>query len=51
MLAADGPTPKALTGFYPIEAASLHEAVRIVSNLPAARKGAVESRPVIELDR
>ncbi len=52
VVTGDGPyaeTKEALTGFYLIEAADLDEAVRIVSDLPAAWGGAVELRPVIEL--
>lgn len=52
VVTADGPyaeTKEALTGFYLIEAADLDEAVRIAADLPAARGGAVELRPVIEM--
>ncbi len=52
VVTTDGPyaeTKEALTGYYLIEAADLDEAVRIVSDLPAAWGGAVELRPVIEL--
>lgn len=50
MVTTDGPyaeTKEALTGYYLIEAADLEEAVAIAADLPAARAGAVEVRPVI----
>jgi len=53
VVTADGPyaeTKEALTGFYLIEAADLDEAVRIAADMPAAWNGAVEVRPVINLD-
>jgi hypothetical protein len=51
VVTSDGPyaeTKEALTGFYLIEAADLDEAVRIAADIPAAREGAVEVRPVID---
>ena len=50
VITTDGPyaeTKEALTGFYLLEAEDLDEAIRIVSELPAAWDGAVELRPVI----
>jgi len=50
VITTDGPyaeTKEALTGYYLIEAADLDEAVAIAADLPAARNGAVEVRPVI----
>jgi hypothetical protein len=46
----DGPyaeTKEALTGYYLLEADDLEQAVAIAAELPAARNGAVEVRPVI----
>jgi hypothetical protein len=48
----DGPfaeTKEQLAGFYLIDAADLDEAVRLAANIPPARVGAVEVRPVREL--
>ena len=45
----DGPfaeTKEQLTGFYLIEAGDLDEAIRIASNIPPARVGSIEVRPV-----
>ncbi|GEA86779.1 YciI family protein [Cellulomonas cellasea] len=50
VVTTDGPyaeTKEALTGYYLIEAADLDEAVAIAAEIPAARNGAVEVRPVI----
>ena len=50
VVTTDGPyaeTKEALTGYYLVEAADLDEAVAIAAELPAARGGAVELRPVI----
>jgi hypothetical protein len=50
VVTTDGPyaeTKEALTGYYLVEAADLDEAVAIAAQLPAARNGAVEVRPVI----
>lgn len=48
----DGPfaeTREQLGGFYLIEAKDLDEAIAIAGRIPAARKGTVEIRPVVEL--
>ncbi len=48
----DGPfaeTAEQLAGFYLVEAADLNEAIRIASDIPPAREGSVEVRPVREL--
>ena len=45
----DGPfaeTKEQLAGFYMIDAADLDEAIRIASNIPPARVGSIEVRPV-----
>src|SRR5262245_14773570 len=49
----DGPfaeTREQLGGFFLIEAANLDEAIEIAGRIPAARKGTVEVRPVLELE-
>lgn len=51
IVTTDGPyaeTKEALTGFYLLECADLDEAVKIAAQIPAARDGAVELRPVIK---
>jgi hypothetical protein len=51
-LVTDGPfaeTHEQLGGFFLIEAADLDEALAIAARIPAARKGTVEVRPVVEL--
>jgi hypothetical protein len=51
-LVTDGPfaeTREQLGGYFLIEARDLHEAIGIAERIPAARKGTVEIRPVIEL--
>lgn len=48
----DGPfaeTREQLGGFFLIEAAHLDEAIQIASQIPGARKGTVEIRPVVEI--
>lgn len=48
----DGPfaeTREQLGGFFMIEAKDLDEAIAIAGRIPAARKGTVEIRPVIEI--
>src|SRR5215472_14047045 len=48
----DGPfteTKEILAGFYMIEAASLDEAVQVAAEIPPARVGTIEVRPVREL--
>jgi hypothetical protein len=49
----DGPfaeTKEQLAGFYLIEAADLNEAIRIAAEIPPARMGSIEVRPVRELN-
>ena len=51
-LATDGPfaeTREQLGGFYLIDVANLDEAINVAERIPGARVGAVEIRPVIEL--
>ena len=48
----DGPfteTKECLAGFYLIQAADLNDAIQIASQIPPARVGSVEVRPVREL--
>ena len=50
--ATDGPfaeTKEQLCGFVLIQARDLNEAIRVASNIPSARVGSVEVRPVREL--
>jgi len=50
---SDGPfaeTKEVLTGFYQLECADLDEAVGWAAQIPAARTGKVEVRPVIQFD-
>jgi hypothetical protein len=52
--ATDGPfaeTKEHLTGFIIIEARDLNEAIRLAGNIPMARYGTIEVRPVRELER
>ena len=49
----DGPfaeTKEQLAGFYLIDAKDLNEAIQVAGNIPAARVGSVEVRPVRELN-
>jgi hypothetical protein len=51
-LVTDGPfaeTREQLGGYFLIEAEDLDEAIAIAGRIPAARKGTVEVRPVLEL--
>jgi len=51
-LVTDGPfaeTREQLGGYFLIEAKNLDEAIDIAGQLPAARKGTVEIRPVVEV--
>jgi hypothetical protein len=51
-IVTDGPfaeTREQLGGFFLVEAKDLNEAIAIAGRIPAARKGAVEVRPVMEL--
>jgi hypothetical protein len=48
----DGPfteTKECLAGFYLIDAADLNDAIQIASQMPPARVGSIEVRPVREL--
>ena len=48
----DGPfaeTKEQLAGFYLIEAHDLNEAIQVASQIPPAREGSIEVRPVREL--
>ena len=48
----DGPfaeTAEQLAGFYLVEAADLNEAIRMAADIPPAREGSVEVRPIREL--
>ncbi|MBE9079085.1 hypothetical protein IQ241_17570 [Romeria aff. gracilis LEGE 07310] len=50
--AIDGPfaeTREQLGGYFLIDAADLDEAINIAGRIPAARKGIVEIRPILEL--
>jgi len=49
----DGPfaeTKEQLAGFYLIDAKDLNEALQVAGNIPAARVGSVEVRPVRQLN-
>ncbi|HSJ23483.1 MAG TPA: YciI family protein [Longimicrobiales bacterium] len=49
----DGPfaeTKEQLAGFYMVEASDLNEAIRIASQIPPARVGSIEVRPVRQLN-
>jgi hypothetical protein len=51
-LVTDGPfaeTREQLGGYYLIDAENLDEAIAIAERIPAARKGTVEIRPILEL--
>ncbi len=51
-LVTDGPfaeTREQLGGFFMINASDLDEALSIAERIPAARKGTVEIRPVLEI--
>ena len=51
MSATDGPfaeTKEVLGGFVLIDARDLNEAVRIASEIPLAKKGSIEVRPVLD---
>ncbi|HEX9038288.1 MAG TPA: YciI family protein [Ktedonobacterales bacterium] len=50
-LTTDGPfaeTKEQLGGFYLVKAANLDEAIAIAANIPGAKFGSVEVRPVME---
>jgi hypothetical protein len=51
-LVTDGPfaeTREQLGGYFLVEAKNLDEAIEIAGEIPAARKGTVEIRPVVEI--
>ena len=52
VIVTDGPFTESkefLAGFYLIDAANMDEAVAIASNIPPARTGSVEVRPIRDL--
>ncbi len=52
-LVTDGPfaeTREQLGGFYLINARDLDEAIDIAAQIPGARKGTIEIRPIVELE-
>jgi hypothetical protein len=52
MSVRDGPfaeTKECLAGFYLIDAADLNEAIQVASQMPPARVGSIEVRPIREL--
>lgn len=52
VLLSDGPfaeTKEQLAGFYMLEARDLNEALQLARNIPPARFGSIEIRPVREL--
>jgi hypothetical protein len=54
MSATDGPfmeTKEALGGFILIEARDMNEAIRIASNIPLAKLGSIEVRPIMSMER
>ena len=51
---SDGPfaeTKEQLGGFYLVEAADLDEAIELGAQIPGARTGAIEVRPVMEFEQ
>lgn len=49
----DGPfaeTKEQLGGFYVIDARDLNDAIRVAAQIPSARLGSVEIRPIVEFD-
>jgi hypothetical protein len=51
-LVTDGPfaeTREQLGGYFVVEANDLNEAISIAARIPAARKGTIEVRPILEL--
>jgi hypothetical protein len=51
-LISDGPfaeTHEQLGGYFVVEATDLDDAISIADRLPAARKGTIEIRPILEL--
>jgi hypothetical protein len=52
-LVTDGPfaeTREQLGGYFLVDAKNLDEAIEIASQIPAARKGTVEIRPIVEVE-
>ena len=52
-LVTDGPfaeTREQLGGYFLVEAANLDEAIEVAGRIPAARKGTVEIRPLVEIE-
>src|SRR5690554_5147355 len=52
VLVSDGPfaeTKEQLAGFYLLDARDLNEALQLASNIPPARLGSIELRPIREL--
>lgn len=53
-LLSDGPfaeTKEVLGGFYVIEAADIHEAVKVAATNPMAKLGSVEVRPMVDFSQ
>jgi hypothetical protein len=52
VVTSDGPfaeTKEVLGGFYSLECADLDEAIRWAAQIPGARRGSIEIRPVLEM--
>ncbi len=52
-IVTDGPfaeTREQLGGYFLVEAANLDEAIEVAGRIPAARKGTVEIRPLVEIE-
>jgi len=52
-LVTDGPfaeTREQLGGYFMVDAKNLDEAIDIAGRIPAARKGTVEIRPIVEIE-
>jgi hypothetical protein len=52
VVTSDGPYAEAkevLTGFFILECTDLDEAIRVAAQIPSAREGAIEVRPVIPM--
>ena len=52
-IATDGPfaeTKEALGGFYLVNARDLDEAIELAAQIPAARHGSIEVRPIFDFD-
>jgi hypothetical protein len=53
MATTDGPfaeTKEQLGGFYVIDARDLNDAIRVAAQIPSARLGSIEIRPLVEFD-